>query len=235
MASIEIGRTLDGVFLGRKNRFLASVLLEGKEYDCFLPNPGRLAELLYLGAPVLVLPAAAVGRRTRFDLVGARDGGVLVSIDSRAPNRLVREALLSGEMAPLSRYREVVREYAYRSSRVDFMLPGQPPCLVEAKSCTLVRSGVALFPDAPTRRGRRHLLDLSAALREGYRSAVVFLVQRADAKSFAANETTDPGFAQALRDGASAGVEVYAYRSIFEGTFLVLDKDIPVLLGRSTT
>ncbi len=226
MASISVGTTARGIFVHRVNRFLAYALTQ----PCFLPNPGRLADLLYPRVEVFVVPSPAPGRKTAFDLVGVRSGKIKVSIDSRMPNKLVLEALRRGELEPFSGYREIRAEYAFGSSRIDFYLPGRVPCILEVKSCTLVRSRVALFPDAPTERGVRHLAELSMALEQGLRSSIIFIIQREDADAFKPNGETDPIFEISLREAYSRGVEVYAYRSIFDGSTLTLDGRVPVEL-----
>ncbi len=101
--------------------------------------------------------------------------------------------------------------------------------LLEVKSCTLVRDGVGLFPDAPTARGSRHLMTLVGGL-EGGRAAAFILIQRADAICLKPNEETDPEFAANLREAYQRGVEVYAYISevTLEGVFL--KERVPVIL-----
>jgi len=105
----------------------------------------------------------------------------------------------------------VRREYRYREGRVDFLLTGGcEPCLVEVKSVTLVENGEARFPDAPSARGARHVAELALACCEGYRAAVIFVVQRGDGGRFTPNDGCDPFFGMALRRVQRGGVEVYA-------------------------
>jgi len=94
--------------------------------------------------------------------------------------------------------------------------------LLEAKSSTLVKDGVAVFPDAKTERGRRHVTDLAKAEKEGYRACVIFMVQRTDAHVFAPGDETDPEFGKALRNAAMEGVEVYAYKMGISPDFSLL-------------
>jgi len=227
------GKVLEGVFVRRLTRFSALVNVEGKALPCFLPNPGRLCELLVPNVRV-VLRGSAVkgGRKTVYDVVGVYSDGTLVSIDSRVPNKLVFEALKRGSLLEFRGYNLVKPEYRHGQARFDFLLCGSAgkPCLLEVKSCTLVRNGVAMFPDAPTERGTRHVLELAKALNEGFRAAVLFIVQRGDAKVFTSNDETDPKFGRALREAVKEGVEVYAYMAIFNGNRTVLDKRVEVRL-----
>jgi sugar fermentation stimulation protein A len=185
---------------------------DGCHVWCYLPNSGRLGELLEPGRRVLLRPAAAPGRKTGFDLVLVDVAGTLVSADARLPNALVEEALREGRLSPFEGYDDIRREVPYHESRLDFALKekGQR-CLIEVKSVTLVEGGLALFPDAPTRRGQRHVQELRRAVGDGERAAIVFVVQREDAWVFTTNDGADPVFAGALRCALEEGVEVYAY------------------------
>jgi len=186
-----------GRFLPRTSRFsVLAELADGPGYfECHLPNPGRLKELLVPDAELLLRPAKNPDRRkTKFDVFAVKAEGRTVVVDSRIPNQIMREALGSGEIAEFSGYELVRSEPAYGKSRLDFLLAGDKLCFVEVKSCTLVRNGVALFPDAPTERGRRHLQELARAHEEGYRACILFVIQREDAKLLMPNDETDPDF-----------------------------------------
>jgi len=158
----------EAVFLARPNRFTARVRLAGREVAVFLPDSGRLPDLLVPGRRVFLRPAAGPGRRTGHDLLLVDHDGVLVSLDSRLPNLVFARALEAGLLPDLQGYAEVRREVGLPGGRLDFVLGGDglAPCAVEVKSVTLVRKGVALFPDAPTARGRRHVLELLRLRRE---------------------------------------------------------------------
>ncbi len=200
-------------FIRRLNRFAAVVELEGVETEVHVANSGRMRELLVEGNRVLLRPAARNGRKTSFDLALVDLGHNLSSADARLPNVLVHEALGKEGIPPLSGYTSVRREVTFGESRLDMILEGPVgKCFVETKSVTLVVDGVALFPDAPTTRGVKHLYSLCKAISEGYRAAVVFVVQREDATAFAPNDEADPDFGGALRYAVGQGVEVYAYR-----------------------
>ena len=141
------------------------------------------------------------------------------------------EALTKGDIAELADYSVIKPEHSFGHSRLDFLLANETEkCLVEVKSCTLVKDDVALFPDAPTERGRKHIRDLMNAKEEGYRACVLFLIQRNDAASFSPNDETDPEFGKLLRSAASEGVDVYAYSSIFSGNKISIDGKVQVKL-----
>ncbi len=218
------------LFRSRLNRFLASAVLDDEVMNCFLPNPGRLRELLIRGAEILLVPRDEPWRKTRFDIVAVFHGDSLVSVDSRIPNKLIRDALVNGELEGFMGYRDVKAEYVYGDSRFDFLLAHPGKCLLEVKSCTLVKEGVALFPDAPTERGRRHIEGLISAKNDGFRSCVAFIVQRGDVHSFSPNRETDEAFALSLERAYNAGVEILAYSCSVDLSGIKLKRQIPVFI-----
>jgi sugar fermentation stimulation protein A len=186
------------------------------------------------GRPVLLGQADLPHRKTKYDLLMVESGRALVSVDARLPNKLVHEALAASQMPEFIGYETVHREVPYGVSRLDLMLEGDGPrCFVEVKSATLVHEGVALFPDAPTQRGRRHVEELTRAAQERKRAAIVFVVQREDAVAFAPNDEADPAFGQTLREAVKAGLEVYAYLCRVSRDEVMLDRPIPVVLQPS--
>jgi len=225
------GRLVEAVFLDRPNRFLASVNVNGEKLSSFVPNPGRMHELLRPGVNVVLRVLKKRGRKTCFDLIGVFYKRQLVSVDSRIPNKLVFVALKKGDIKEFTGYTNVKPEYNYGHARFDFLLTNHTkPCLLEVKSCTLVRDGKALFPDAVTVRGRKHVEQLAEARAKGYRACVLFIVQRNDASVFSPNDEVDPKFSKTLREAVENGVEVYAYYSEFDGNKIVLRGELGVEL-----
>lgn len=229
---------VEGRFIKRLNRFAALVDVDRREYLAYVPNSGRLGELLVPGYRVLLAPAPApthterkAERKTAYDLALVDTGGVLASADARLPNRLVAEALAAGRLPQFAGYPTVQPEATFGDSRLDFRLSGPAGvCYVETKSVTLVEDGVALFPDAPTLRGVKHLHSLMAALDAGCAAAVIFVVQRADAEAFTLHDAADPLLGQTLRQAVAAGVSAYAYRCRLDEQSITLADAIPVLL-----
>ncbi len=197
----------------RENRFAATVDLNGGRELVHVPNSGRMRELLLPGAEVLLLEASSPARRTAYDLVVASATDTLVSVDSRVPNAVVAEALASGSVPGLEGYPEISPERTWGSSRFDFHLGGpEGEALVEVKGCTLVEEdGLALFPDAPTLRGARHMRELARARKGGIPAFVIVVVQRDDGRVFSPNDRTDPDFGDAMREAAEAGVRIHAF------------------------
>ena len=200
------------VFLRRLNRFIAHVLLDGAEETVHVRNTGRLLELLVPGAPVLLTPSPTAGRKTAYTLVAIYKGERLVNIDSLAPNQLAAAALAAGQLPAIGPVDAVRREVNYGGSRFDLgFTAGGRQGFVEVKGVTLERDGVAMFPDAPTARGARHLQELAAAVRAGCLGYVLFVIQLQGVRSFCPNAATDPAFVAALREAADTGVGVLAY------------------------
>lgn len=218
---------LRAIFKKRLNRFLGLAELEDNEVEVYIPNPGRLQELLVPGAIIYIHENPKPGRKTKFDLILVEADGVLVSIDSRMPNRLFEEALEQGALKGFEGFHLEGREVQFDGSRIDFLLEGPRPMLVEVKSCTLVEEGCALFPDAPTERGRRHLRNLTYRPR-GFEAAIVFIIQRGDAVKFRPNSRLDPEFTEALREAHRSGVEVYAYLSHVTLKSIQVVDEVPV-------
>lgn len=205
-------RLVEGTFVQRDNRFRATVEINGQLTKAHVPNSGRLHELFMPGQPVLLAHVPAPHRVTDYDLVMVRLEDRLVSMDARLPSRLFHEAVAAGQLDAFAGYSRIKPEVSFGDSRLDFRLANDAEqCYVEVKSVTLVVAGCGLFPDAPTLRGQRHVRELMAAVERGHRAAVVFVIQRDDARCFRPHAEADPGFARVLQAAVAAGVEAYAY------------------------
>ena len=193
-----------GTFIDRPNRFIAHVEAAGRRETVHVKNTGRCRELLLPGADVWLTAPGTEGRKTKYDLVAVRkSNGILVNIDSQAPNAVVREWLEK------QRYDLIRPEYAYGDSRMDFYLEKGPVrTLMEVKGCTLETDGIGYFPDAPTMRGVRHLRELAKAVKEGYRAVLVFAIQMNGITEVRPNIRTQPEFGTALEESQKAGVSV---------------------------
>jgi sugar fermentation stimulation protein A len=207
-----VGGISKAVFIERPNRFLGRVRIHGRVTEVFIPNPGRMFELMIPGTEVFVREKRSVKRKTNYDMIGLEYNGVLVSIDSYLPNRFVKRLLLENRFPFFDNYDTVIPEPRAFDGRFDFELKGpEMSVFIEVKSCTLVENNRAIFPDAPTKRGARHLRNLAEALitKRVDRAAVIFVIQRPDVSVFSPNDKTDPVFADALRYAHRKGVEVF--------------------------
>ncbi|MCD6520072.1 MAG: DNA/RNA nuclease SfsA [Anaerolineae bacterium] len=227
---MKLPSLVPGFFIRRENRFRARVLVRGRESTAHVPNSGRLRELFTPMAPLWLAPKSSPTRKTPYDLLLVQHGNVLVSVDARLPNALFEEALRLGRASLGPGRWEISREVRQGKSRLDFCLRrGKETCWVEVKSVTLVQGGTALFPDAPTLRGSRHLEELIHLLDSGERAAIVFVVQRPDALRFCPHAQADPLFARTLAQAAQAGVKVKAYICQVSTEEITITQEIPAL------
>jgi sugar fermentation stimulation protein A len=220
------------IFIKRGNRFVAGVRLEDdKATSAFVPTTGRLTGVLRPGCRVWLAPASDPKRKTPFTLtlVELENGG-LCSVTAIFANVLFNEAFKMGILSAFP-YHQIENEVPFGRSRLDFRLSDGPKtCWVEVKSVTYVQEDVGMFPDAPTGRGRKHLLELAKVIAQGDQASVVFVAQREDAQCFAPFESIDPDFAQTLRQVSAAGVAVHAYRCNVSLEEVKISAEIPVRL-----
>lgn len=196
----------DAVFLQRLSRFSARVLWRGQEVLAHVPNSGRLRELLAPGVRARVRPGGGPKTACRLMMVEHEQAWAL--IDAHLTNDIMEYAVQAGWLMPDPF--DLHREVRYAGSRLDLgCRNAEGVHLVEAKCVTLVQDGLALFPDAPTERGTRHLRELASAQRAGLNGHIAFFVQQPGARAFAANRVMDPAFADALGQAAAAGVKVH--------------------------
>lgn len=224
---MRYSKVVPGVFLERPNRFIAYVETGEGVQVCHVKNTGRCRELLVKGATVYLAESGNPNRKTRYDLVAVDKSGLLINMDSQAPNKVAAEylpALLPG----LTLLRPEAR---FGSSRLDFYCEATGErWFVEVKGVTLERDGVALFPDAPTQRGARHLGELQACLRQGYRAMALFIIQMEGVRLFTPNAATDPAFAAALSQAAEAGVMIHAVDCHVTPESLSARREVPINL-----
>lgn len=212
---MRYSNTKAAIFLHRPNRFLAQVLIEGREEIVHVKNTGRLKELLTEGARVIVAEASKPDRKTKYSLIAVYKGNVLFNIDSMVPNAVVYEGLMGGKVKGLEELTKLSREVVFGNSRFDlyFETKGQRG-FIEVKGVTLETEGSAMFPDAPTVRGTKHIYEMIKAVEEGYFGYLFFLLQMKGATHFTPNKLRDPQFTSALILAKEKGVHVMAYDSI---------------------
>ena len=199
------------VFLGRPNRFIAVLDVEGESVRAHVPNTGRMKELLVPGTVCYCSHHPGTTRKTEYELRLVEYNGRLVSIDSQLPNRLAREALQEGLFGQLEGVSDVRSEVTFENSRIDLAFRlGDKPGLAEVKGVTLARKGWGYFPDAPTERGTKHLRALIRARQEGFEALVLFVIQNSHGLGLSPNGETDPLFAIALEEAQIAGVRLFA-------------------------
>ncbi len=232
-----------GRFLRREKRFFVHVLIDGRPDVAHTNNTGSMLGLLRPGAPVLLSPALRPGRKLRWTLElvwvgpvwekGFDSGngcGFWVGVNTSTPNRLLEAAFYAGRLPWASGYTRLTREKNRGSSRLDALLegPGLPRLWVECKNVTLAEDDVALFPDAVSARGLKHLEALEAIVKDGERGAMFYCIQRPDGACFAPADMIDPAYAEAFCHARAAGVEIYAHQTVLSPKGIEINACVPV-------
>ena len=174
-------------------------------------------------------------RKYRFSWEMASDGEVPVCVNTHLANKLVVEGIRSGKIHELQGYSELKTEvkYGLEKSRIDVLLQNQgfEQCYIEVKNVTAVQApGVAIFPDAVTLRGQKHLRELISVVQQGQRAVIFFCVVRPDVQYFQPADAIDPVYGQCLREALAAGVEALAYRAYVSDKEIRLEKSLEVQL-----
>lgn len=218
-------KTVRARFISRPNRFIAIAELDGSEVVCHVKNTGRCRELLVPGAEIVLSDERDnIKRKTPFDLIAVKKGDILINMDSQAPNKAAAELL--SRLYPGARLHA---EHTVGHSRLDFCLKcGDDRRFVEVKGVTLENDGVAMFPDAPTVRGIKHLDTLISLAEAGYKATALFIIQMKGPHVFMPNRETHSAFAEKLGEAARKGVEIRAFDCIVTDSSMVADKPVEV-------
>lgn len=222
-----------GVFRERPNRFIAKVEIDGCEETVHVKNTGRCKELLLENSVVYLSVSDNPLRKTKYDLIAVEkqteNGTVLINMDSQAPNDMVAEWLKKGAL--FSKNAVIKREVTFGKSRFDFYVEdSNNKAFIEVKGVTLENNGVALFPDAPTERGVKHIKELCSCVEKGYSAYIVFVIQMSGINLFKPNDATHKEFGDALRQAEKAGVSILAYDSVVTNESVCINKPIMIEL-----
>lgn len=224
---MEYGRIKHGRFLTRPNRFIAMVDIDGELVQCHVKNTGRCKELLTPNVEVLLYEPERGTRKTKYDLVSVYKGKTLINMDSQAPNKIAREYIESAMPEVISLKSEVT----HGDSRFDFYAEtNNGGMFIEVKGVTLEQDGIAMFPDAPTERGVKHINGLIAAADEGYGAMLLFVVQMTGVKYVTPNYETHPQFGEILKRAKENGVIVRAIDCDVYESRVIPKAEIPVIL-----
>ena len=220
-------QVVSGIFLSRPNRFIAHVETANGIEICHVKNTGRCKELLIPGSRVYLAISNNPARKTRCDLVAVEKGNLLINMDSQAPNQA------AGEFFPrlIPGISHLKPEAVYGASRLDFYIEaGERKIFAEVKGVTLEQNGLALFPDAPTQRGIKHLQELEKCVQAGYEAMLLLVIQMKGVHAFSPNAATHPAFAAALSHARAAGVQILAYDCIVTPDSMTLSSPVPLLI-----
>lgn len=220
-----------GKLIKRYKRFLTDIALEdGTVILAHCANSGSMKSCLEEGADVYCSPVKDPKRKTKFTWEMIRIGEGWVGINTGIPNQVAHEWIRAGTIAGFEQYDTIRREVKWEDSRFDIYLENeQEQCFVEVKNVTLKVGDVAMFPDAVTTRGRKHLETLIRVKQEGMRAVMLYFVQRMDVDSFAPAADIDPGYAEALGKAMDAGVEVLVVQAKITPEEITFARMLPVL------
>jgi len=222
-----------GVLIKRYKRFLADVQLEdGRTVTAHCPNSGSMKGCALPGSPIWLSLSDNKKRKLAYTWELVEADGCLAGINTALPNLLVREAIENGTVSQLAGYETIRPEVPYgENSRIDLLLDGPAGrCFVEVKNVTLAEGDRALFPDAVTLRGQKHLRELMRVVSEGGRGVIFFTVLRGDARSMSPADLIDPEYGRLLRESCRHGVEALAYQALVTPAEIRLIEQLPIIL-----
>ena len=222
-------KLVHGRLIKRYKRFLADVKLDnGQEVTAHCTNSGSMKTCLEEGAEVYLNPVDDPKRKTQFTWEMIMINGKWIGINTNHPNLLAYEAIRSGQIPALSGYDEVKREVKFQDSRFDVMAKNdKETCFIEVKNVTMKDGEFALFPDAKTERGRKHLETLIRVKAEGLRAVMFYVVQRMDVAKAGPAVDIDPVYADVLKKAIDSGVEVIAMQAEVTPDGIDLVKEVP--------
>ena len=221
---------MHGTLIKRYKRFLAEIRLDdGTEVVAHCTNSGSMKSCLENGAEVYLTPVTDLKRRTKFTWEMIKINGNWVGINTGNPNKLALEAISAGQIPELSGYTNVKREVVFGDSRFDIFAENETgKCFVEVKNVSLKEGNYALFPDAVTTRGQKHLKTLMEVKANGIRAVILYIVQRTDVEVFAPAMEIDPEYAKVLKQAVNAGVEVIVLQVEITPEGIYIKKKLPV-------
>lgn len=224
---------VEGRLVKRYKRFLADVELpDGSVVTVHCPNSGSMKGCNLPGSRVWLSTSPNLKRTLPQTWELVESDGFLAGINTCLPNRLTREGIENGTVAELQGYGTIRPEVRYgEASRIDLLLEGaNGRCYVEVKNVTLVEEGRALFPDAVTTRGQKHLQELMRVVDQGDRGVIFFTVQRGDGHTVSPADAIDPEYGRLLRLAIAHGVEAIAYRAEVSPLEVRLTERLPVVV-----
>ncbi len=208
---------IPGTLIKRYKRFLADVKLEdGTIITAHCPNSGSMMSCNTPGSPVMLSYHDNPNRKYPYSWEMVKANSTWIGINTMIPNKLVAQSIEKGLIPEVAGYEKIVTEKKVsQHSRLDLMLERENElCYIEIKNVSLVQNGVAMFPDAVTKRGAKHLRELITLKKNGNRAVIFFLIQRQDGIYFAPADNIDPEYGKMLREAYSKGVEILPYRAI---------------------
>ncbi|WP_319590360.1 DNA/RNA nuclease SfsA [uncultured Draconibacterium sp.] len=220
---------IHGTLIKRYKRFLADIELDtGEIVVAHCTNSGSMKSCLENEAEVYLTPVDDPKRKTKFTWEMIKINGDWVGINTGNPNKLAFEAISAGQIPGIEEYTTVRREVKFGDSRFDvFAENKQEKCFVEVKNVSMKQNDYALFPDAITTRGQKHLKTLIEVKKQGMRAVMLYIIQRSDVEIFAPAKEIDPEYAVLLKEAFAAGVEIFPMQAKVTPHKITLVKKLP--------
>lgn len=227
---MKYSKVIEGKFLERPNRFIAKVLIHGQVEEVHVKNTGRCKELLIPGAKIFLEDCSHnKNRKTKYSIISVWKDDMLVNMDSQIPNKVVFDAILENKIKGLENPDYLKREVSFGNSRFDIYFENnKEKGFIEIKGVTLENNSISMFPDAPTSRGTKHVLEMIEAVKKGYRGIILFLVQMKGPKKFRLNWEMDKKFSNSIKLASENNVEILVYDSIVSKNNIILNKKLPL-------
>jgi sugar fermentation stimulation protein A len=225
-------KLISGRLIKRYKRFLADVELDdGSIITAHCTNSGSMKTCIEEGAPVLLSHSDNPNRKTAYTWEMIFINNNWIGINTMMPNKIVFDAVQDNQVEKLSGYTNVQREVKFEDSRFDIFAENvHEKCFIEVKNVTMKDGDYALFPDAVTTRGKKHLDTLIKVKKQGMRAVMVYIVQRMDVSKFSAAKVIDPEYDRALRNAVKNGVEVIAVQVEAKPDSIEISRELPVVL-----
>lgn len=224
-----------GTILKRYKRFLADIKLENDEViTAHVANTGSMTTCWEPGQDVIMTYVDSPKRKLKYSLQLIHNGDTWIGVNTSLTNKVVHEALSENLIKELIGYENIQPEKKVGKSRIDFFLSGhksKPDCYVEVKNVTLLgENKTALFPDAVSTRGQKHLEELTSLKESGLRTCMLYIVQREDANKFKPAKDIDPVYANLLQAAINHGVEVLIYQCEMNSQFVKIKNQLTLEL-----
>ena len=225
-------KLIKATILKRYKRFLSDIKLDSNEIVCaHVPNTGSMTKCWAENWDAYISKSDDPKRKLKYTLELTHNGKSFICVNTGIANKIAKEALENGVIKELADYQNIKPEQKILDSRLDFYLTGEDmaDAFVEVKNVTLKDDKTtALFPDAVTTRGQKHLVDLMKIKKMGHRAVMLYVVNREDVSSFSPAIDIDPKYSQLLKEAKDAGVEILAYQALINESEIKLVKSLPV-------
>ncbi|MCB0368282.1 MAG: DNA/RNA nuclease SfsA [Bdellovibrionales bacterium] len=223
-------KLLQGILLKRYKRFFADIDYNGQQVTAHVPNTGSLKSCLFANQKCYFSESDNPNRKLKYTLEILETPTGLVGVNTQIPNMLVKQALEKGFLEHWKKFDIIKPEFKLSpETRIDFKLENSQSGenhFIEVKNVSLMEGGRALFPDAVTTRGQKHLKELMELKSQGFGAEIVFLIQREDVNCFQAARDIDPTYADLLKQAHQAGVIVTPIVCHLSSNEITLKKDL---------